>query len=66
MRVCANEECRWVFHDTSRSGRRKWCDMATCGNRAKVARHREKSRRGAGASAGDDEQPPIAEAAAGA
>ena len=45
MRVCANEECRWVFHDTSRCGRRKWCDMATCGNRAKVARHREKSRR---------------------
>lgn len=55
MRVCANEECRWVFHDTSRSGRRKWCDMATCGNRAKVARHREKSRRVelAGADAGD-------------
>lgn len=45
LRVCANEECGWVFHDTSRSGRRKWCDMATCGNRAKVARHREKSRR---------------------
>jgi predicted RNA-binding Zn ribbon-like protein len=44
IRVCANEECRWVFQDTSRSGRRKWCDMATCGNRAKVARHREKRR----------------------
>jgi len=44
IKVCANEECRWVFHDTSRSGRRKWCDMATCGNRAKVARHREKQR----------------------
>ena len=40
LRVCANEECRWVFHDTSPAGRRKWCDMATCGNRAKVARHR--------------------------
>jgi predicted RNA-binding Zn ribbon-like protein len=55
MRVCANEECRWVFHDTSRSGRRKWCDMATCGNRAKVARHREKSKRAAlaGTDAGD-------------
>ncbi|MFN8619219.1 MAG: CGNR zinc finger domain-containing protein [Chloroflexota bacterium] len=44
IRVCANEECRWVFQDTSRSGRRKWCDMARCGNRAKVARHREKQR----------------------
>ena len=48
MRVCANEECRWVFHDTSRSGRRRWCDMSTCGNRAKVARHREKRKAGTG------------------
>jgi len=44
LRVCANEDCRWVFNDSSRTGRRKWCDMATCGNRAKVARHREKKR----------------------
>jgi predicted RNA-binding Zn ribbon-like protein len=44
LRVCANDECAWVFSDTSRTGRRKWCDMATCGNRAKVARHREKKR----------------------
>ena len=32
--------CRWIFYDTSRTGRRRWCDMATCGNRAKQARHR--------------------------
>jgi flagellar biosynthesis GTPase FlhF len=31
-------DCRWVFSDSSRSGRRKWCDMNTCGNRAKAAR----------------------------
>jgi len=60
LRVCANPECRWVFHDTSRSGRRKWCDMSTCGNRAKVARHREKSRR----VAGDGAEPPVDEVAA--
>ena len=30
----------WVFYDTSRTSRRRWCDMATCGNRAKAARHR--------------------------
>jgi predicted RNA-binding Zn ribbon-like protein len=46
LRVCANDECRWVFLDTSRSGRRKWCDMSTCGNRAKVARHRERRKQG--------------------
>ena len=42
--VCANLDCRWVFSDGSRGARRKWCDMATCGNRAKVARHRERQR----------------------
>ena len=65
MRVCSNPECRWVFHDTSRSGRRKWCDMSTCGNRAKVARHREKSRRGSVAAVtGDDTAPTLSEVAA--
>lgn len=44
MRICANEECRWVFHDFSPAGRRKWCDMSTCGNRAKAARHRERQK----------------------
>jgi predicted RNA-binding Zn ribbon-like protein len=44
LRVCANDECRWVFRDNSPAGRRKWCDMSTCGNRAKAARHRERQR----------------------
>jgi predicted RNA-binding Zn ribbon-like protein len=44
IKVCANETCRWVFYDTSRTSRRRWCDMATCGNRAKAARHRAKSK----------------------
>jgi predicted RNA-binding Zn ribbon-like protein len=44
MRVCANEECLWVFRDNSPAGRRKWCDMTTCGNRAKAARHRERQK----------------------
>jgi predicted RNA-binding Zn ribbon-like protein len=33
-----------VFYDTTKNGRRRWCDMSTCGNRAKAARHREKVR----------------------
>jgi predicted RNA-binding Zn ribbon-like protein len=49
LRICANDECRWVFNDTSRTGIRKWCDMATCGNRAKVARHRARKRETASA-----------------
>ena len=44
LRVCENQECRWIFVDTSHSGKRKWCDMRTCGNRVKVARHRQRRR----------------------
>ena len=31
--------CGWLFLDTSRSGNRRWCDMRTCGNRAKARAH---------------------------
>jgi len=44
LRICANDECRWVFRDNSPAGRRKWCDMSSCGNRAKAARHRERQK----------------------
>ena len=44
IRICANDTCRWVFYDTSRTARRRWCDMATCGNRAKQARHRARAK----------------------
>ena len=40
IRICADDTCRWIFYDESRAGRRRWCDMASCGNRAKAARHR--------------------------
>jgi predicted RNA-binding Zn ribbon-like protein len=50
IRICDNDTCRWVFYDTSRTGRRRWCDMATCGNRAKAARHRARKRDEADAS----------------
>ena len=46
LRVCANDTCRWVFYDASPTGRRRWCDMASCGNRAKAARHRARKRLG--------------------
>jgi predicted RNA-binding Zn ribbon-like protein len=44
LRTCANEGCREVFIDRSPTGRRRWCDMRVCGNRAKVARHRSRTR----------------------
>jgi predicted RNA-binding Zn ribbon-like protein len=41
VRECPGEQqtCGWLFLDTSRSGTRRWCDMRTCGNRAKVRSH---------------------------
>ena len=37
IRRCANPKCRLFFYDDSRTHRRRWCSMATCGNRHKVA-----------------------------
>lgn len=42
VRRCADSRCSRVFYDGSRNGKRRWCEMATCGNRAKAARHRRK------------------------
>jgi predicted RNA-binding Zn ribbon-like protein len=44
VRICANDTCRWVFFDESRGGQRRWCNMATCGNQAKAARHRARAK----------------------
>jgi CGNR zinc finger/Putative stress-induced transcription regulator len=40
IRMCAADDCGLLLVDTSRPGRRRWCSMERCGNRAKVRRHR--------------------------
>ena len=49
VRECAGYDCGWLFLDGTKNRSRRWCDMATCGNRAKGRRHyeRRKSARGA-------------------
>lgn len=44
IKLCAAVDCRWAFHDTSRSGRGRWCSMETCGNRHKTRTYRERRR----------------------
>ncbi|GGK41763.1 CGNR zinc finger domain-containing protein [Nocardia camponoti] len=39
IRQCAHPNCVLFFYDTSKNGTRRWHSMATCGNRAKAARH---------------------------
>jgi enamine deaminase RidA (YjgF/YER057c/UK114 family)/predicted RNA-binding Zn ribbon-like protein len=40
LRTCEGSHCGWLFHDTSKAGRRRWCDMGVCGSAEKVRRHR--------------------------
>lgn len=45
-RVRACGRCGWLFLDSSRGGRRRWCSMSTCGNREKASRHRRAAQAG--------------------
>ena len=38
IKECGVDTCRWLFLDRSRNHSRRWCDMSTCGNRAKARR----------------------------
>ena len=50
IRRCANPSCRLFFYDDSRTRRRRWCSMAVCGNRHKVAAFLRRSSRRSGSS----------------
>jgi len=39
---CESPTCEWLFFDTSRNHSRRWCDMKSCGNRAKARRYYER------------------------
>jgi predicted RNA-binding Zn ribbon-like protein len=47
VKWCAGEDCTRPFVDRSRGGRRRWCGMAGCGDRAKAAAYRARRRAGA-------------------
>lgn len=45
VRRCANiSSCGWLFLDTSKNQRRRWCAMETCGTADKIRRYRRGSR----------------------
>ena len=44
VRRCADPRCARVFFDGTKNAARRWCDMSTCGNRAKAARHRARTK----------------------
>lgn len=42
MKACGDPTCRWAFFDHSKNRSAHWCDMAVCGNRAKVSAFRQR------------------------
>jgi predicted RNA-binding Zn ribbon-like protein len=44
VKVCVDNECRWLFLDSSRNQSRRWCNMKDCGNRAKARRFYQKKK----------------------
>jgi predicted RNA-binding Zn ribbon-like protein len=41
---CAHARCILLYFDTTKNRSRRWCDMATCGNRAKASAHYHRTR----------------------
>ncbi len=39
VQMCPGEGCHWLFLDLSRNATRRWCSMASCGNKAKARAH---------------------------
>jgi predicted RNA-binding Zn ribbon-like protein len=46
VKHCEDRSCVLWFVDQTKAHRRRWCSMALCGNRNKVAAHRKRARRG--------------------
>jgi predicted RNA-binding Zn ribbon-like protein len=44
LRECAGADCGWMYVDRSRNGLRRWCEMETCGSRAKARRYYARTR----------------------
>ena len=43
VKQCAGDHCGWLFFDTTKNKRRRWCEMEVCGNRAKQKAHRARA-----------------------
>jgi predicted RNA-binding Zn ribbon-like protein len=46
LKLCGSPTCRWAFFDSSRNHSSRWCSMASCGNRQKARRFRQRSKSG--------------------
>ena len=44
LKLCSSGTCRWAFYDRSKNHSSRWCTMASCGNREKARRFRERGK----------------------
>jgi predicted RNA-binding Zn ribbon-like protein len=51
LKICAEDTCAWAFFDHSKNRSAHWCNMAVCGNRAKVSAFRQRQAAGLAKSA---------------
>src|SRR3954470_10507185 len=49
LKACPEDKCEWAFYDWSKNRSATWCDMSTCGNRAKARAYRQRRQRGSAA-----------------
>lgn len=42
LKLCDADDCRWAFYDRSKNHSSRWCTMASCGNREKARRFRQR------------------------
>ena len=42
LKICAADDCRWAFYDSSKNRGGTWCRMEECGNRIKNRRYRDR------------------------
>lgn len=45
LKVCANEQCRRAFYDTSNNGSDKWCSLRRCGDKSNSLKYRRRKYR---------------------
>jgi len=44
IKICRNDDCRWVFYDQTKGKTRCWCSSKSCGNRERVRRARARDK----------------------
>ena len=45
LKQCGDKECGWLFLDTTKNHKRRWCEMSGCGCRAKARTYYRRKKR---------------------